>query len=65
MRPGLSAEPVGPGHADEVVVAGCGLPIPPGAAVADPAFPFGVPAFPRVPAGLLDGLLGGAGGVVG
>ncbi|MBM7812218.1 D-ribose pyranose/furanose isomerase RbsD [Saccharothrix algeriensis] len=48
-----------------MVVAGCGLPIPPGAAVADPAFPFGVPAFPRVPAGLLDGLLGGAGGVVG
>lgn len=41
------------GHTDELVVADCGLPIPPGPAVVDLAFTFGVPSFLDV----LDGLL--------
>ncbi|MCS7483631.1 D-ribose pyranase [Umezawaea endophytica] len=41
------------GHTDELVVADCGLPIPPGPAVVDLAFTFGVPSFLEV----LDGLL--------
>lgn len=41
------------GHTDQVVVADCGLPIPPGPVVVDLAFTFGVPSFVEV----LDGLL--------
>ncbi|WP_199440577.1 D-ribose pyranase [Umezawaea beigongshangensis] len=41
------------GHTDEVVVADCGLPVPPGPQVVDLAFSFGVPTFLQV----LDGLL--------
>ncbi|HEV7908247.1 MAG TPA: D-ribose pyranase [Pseudonocardiaceae bacterium] len=41
------------GHTDEVVVADCGLPVPPGPWVIDLAFVFGVPSFLQV----LDGLL--------
>ena len=41
------------GAADEVVVADCGLPVPPGPEVVDLAFTFGVPTFLQV----LDGLL--------
>jgi D-ribose pyranase len=41
------------GHTDELVVADCGLPIPPGPTVVDLAFTFGVPSFLEV----LDGLL--------
>ncbi|MEO6090262.1 MAG: D-ribose pyranase [Umezawaea sp.] len=41
------------GHTDELVIADCGLPIPPGPLVVDLAFTFGVPSFLDV----LDGLL--------
>lgn len=49
----LNAELSRLGHTDEVVVADCGLPIPPGPVVVDLAFTFGVPGFLQV----LDGLL--------
>ncbi|MEJ2855780.1 MULTISPECIES: D-ribose pyranase [unclassified Saccharothrix] len=50
----LNAELSRLGHTDEVVVADCGLPIPPGGpVVVDLAFTFGVPSFLQV----LDGLL--------
>ncbi|NUT96071.1 MAG: D-ribose pyranase, partial [Saccharothrix sp.] len=39
----LNAELSRLGHTDEVVVADCGLPIPPGPVVVDLAFTFGVP----------------------
>ncbi|CCH35713.1 D-ribose pyranase [Actinosynnema sp. NPDC047251] len=54
LHPGLNAELARLGHTDEVVVADCGLPIPPGPAVVDLAFTFGVPTFLQV----LDGVLG-------
>ncbi len=45
------------GHTDLVVVCDAGLPIPPGPAVVDLAFRFGVPSFEEVLTGLLDELL--------
>ncbi|KAA2256944.1 D-ribose pyranase [Solihabitans fulvus] len=53
LHAGLSSALASLGHTDEVVVADCGLPIPPGPAVVDLAFVFGVPTFLQV----LDGLL--------
>ncbi|RKT51802.1 D-ribose pyranase [Saccharothrix australiensis] len=53
LHPALNAELARLGHTDELVVADCGLPIPPGPAVVDLAFTFGVPTFLQV----LDGLL--------
>jgi D-ribose pyranase len=44
------------GHTDLVVVCDAGLPIPPGPAVVDLAFRFGVPTFETVLTGLLDEL---------
>ncbi len=45
------------GHTDLVVVCDAGLPIPPGPAVVDLAFRFGVPAFETVLSGLLEELV--------
>ena len=45
------------GHTDLVVVCDAGLPIPPGPAVVDLAFQFGVPAFETVLSGLLEELV--------
>ncbi|GAA0225107.1 D-ribose pyranase [Saccharothrix mutabilis subsp. mutabilis] len=53
----LNAELARLGHTDEVVVADCGLPIPPGPAVVDLAFTFGVPGFLQVVDGLLAELV--------
>ncbi|WP_309109979.1 D-ribose pyranase [Saccharothrix sp.] len=53
----LNAELARLGHTDEVVVADCGLPIPPGPAVVDLAFTFGVPTFLQVVDGLLAELV--------
>ena len=44
------------GHTDLVVVCDAGLPIPPGPAVVDLAFRFGVPSFETVLLGLLEEL---------
>ncbi len=45
------------GHTDLVVVCDAGLPIPPGPAVVDLAFRFGVPSFETVLSGLLEELV--------
>jgi D-ribose pyranase len=45
------------GHTDLVVVCDAGLPIPPGPAVVDLAFRFGVPSFEEVLTGLLEELV--------
>lgn len=45
------------GHTDLLVVCDAGLPIPPGPAVVDLAFRFGVPTFEEVLSGLLDELV--------
>jgi D-ribose pyranase len=45
------------GHTDLVVVCDAGLPIPPGPAVVDLAFRFGIPAFETVVSGLLEELV--------
>ena len=45
------------GHTDLVVVCDAGLPIPPGPAVVDLAFRFGVPVFETVLLGLLEELV--------
>jgi D-ribose pyranase len=45
------------GHTDLVVVCDAGLPIPPGPAVVDLAFRFGVPTFDTVLSGLLEELV--------
>ena len=45
------------GHTDLVVVCDAGLPIPPGPAVVDLSFRFGVPAFETVHSGLLEELV--------
>ena len=45
------------GHTDLVVVCDAGLPIPPGPAVVDLAFRFGVPTFETVLSGLLEELV--------
>ena len=45
------------GHTDLVVVSDAGLPIPPGPAVVDLAFQFGVPTFETVLSGLLEELV--------
>jgi D-ribose pyranase len=45
------------GHTDLVVVCDAGLPIPPGPAVVDLAFRFGVPSFETVLTGLLEELV--------
>jgi D-ribose pyranase len=45
------------GHTDLVVVCDAGLPIPPGPAVVDLAFRFGVPTFETVLTGLLEELV--------
>ncbi len=45
------------GHTDLLVVCDAGLPIPPGSAVVDLAFRFGVPAFETVLSGLLEELV--------
>jgi D-ribose pyranase len=45
------------GHTDLVVVCDAGLPIPPGPAVVDLAFQFGVPDFETVLLGLLEELV--------
>ena len=45
------------GHTDLIVVCDAGLPIPPGPAVVDLAFRFGVPTFETVLTGLLDELV--------
>jgi D-ribose pyranase len=45
------------GHTDLLVVCDAGLPIPPGPAVVDLAFRFGVPTFEEVLSGLLEELV--------
>ena len=45
------------GHTDFVVICDAGLPIPPGPAVVDLAFRFGVPSFETVLTGLLEELV--------
>ena len=45
------------GHTDLVVICDAGLPIPPGPAVVDLAFRFGVPSFETVLTGLLEELV--------
>jgi D-ribose pyranase len=45
------------GHTDLVVVCDAGLPIPPGPAVVDLAFRYGVPSFDEVLSGLLEELV--------
>ena len=52
----LAGALAGLGHTDLVVVCDAGLPIPPGPAVVDLAFRFGVPAFETVLSGLLEEL---------
>ncbi|MCP2168934.1 D-ribose pyranase [Goodfellowiella coeruleoviolacea] len=54
LHSGLSGALARLGHTDGVVVADCGLPVPPGPDVIDLAFSFGVPSLAQV----LDGLLG-------
>jgi D-ribose pyranase len=53
----LAGELAGLGHTDLVVVCDAGFPIPPGPAVADLAFRFGVPSFRDVLSGLLEELV--------
>lgn len=50
----LAGELAGLGHTDLVVVCDAGFPIPPGPAVVDLAFRFGVPSFRTVLFGLLE-----------
>ena len=45
------------GHTDLLVVCDAGLPIPPGPAVVDLAFRFGIPTFEEVLSGLLEELV--------
>jgi D-ribose pyranase len=52
----LAGAMAGLGHTDLVVVCDAGPPIPPGPAVVDLAFRFGVPAFETVLSGLLEEL---------
>ena len=50
----LAGELAGLGHTDLVVVCDVGFPIPPGPAVVDLAFTFGVPSFGTVLFGMLE-----------
>lgn len=50
----LAGELAGLGHTDLVVVCDVGFPIPPGPAVVDLAFTFGVPSFRAVLLGVLE-----------
>ena len=56
INAGLAGALAGLGHTDLVVVCDAGLPIPPGPAVVDLAFRFGVPTFETVLSGLLEEL---------
>ncbi len=54
MNARLAGELAGLGHTDLVVVCDVGFPVPPGPAVVDLAFSFGVPTFRTVLFGLLE-----------
>ena len=54
LNPALSAAVARLGHLDRVVVADCGLPVPPAVPVVDLALVFGIPRFEQVLDALLD-----------